>query len=116
MKITKAMMMVLLGLALAGGAAGTIYAQEGPPPRAWEPGPPPDSWSHAAHSGFRDGVDAARHDIDARRRPDPDRHDKYRHPDLPRDQRDDFRMGFLRGYRMVYEHQVHDHDHDDRPY
>lgn len=106
----------LLGLALIGGTAATLHAQEG----GWEPMEPQGSWSHAWHSGFRDGVDAARHDIDAHRQPDPDHHDKFRHPDLPRDQRPDFREGFRRGYRMEYDHFMHrdhdhEHDHDDHP-
>ena len=49
------------------------------------------------------GIEAARHDVDARRPPDPDRHDNFRHPDLPRDQRADFREGFRRGYHMYYD-------------
>jgi|SRR5579875_973636 len=111
MKIAKPTVWIL-GLALLSGPAFiAVYAQD------WEPQEPQGSWSNAWHSGFRDGVDAARHDIDAHRPPDPDHHDKFRHPDLPRDQRHDFREGFRRGYRMVYDHQMHhdhdwDHDHD----
>lgn len=98
----------VIGLALLSGPAMIASAQEGP----WEPVEPQGQWSHAWHSGFRDGVDAARHDIDAGRPPDPRHHDKFRHPDIPRDQRDDFREGFRRGYNMVYEHRMHDHDRD----
>ena len=104
----------MLGLALVCGPAMIATAQEGP----WQPNEPQGQWSRAWHSGFRDGVDAARHDIDARRPPDPRRHDKFRHPDLPRDERGDFREGFRRGYQMVYEHSMgehHHHDHD-HPY
>jgi hypothetical protein len=43
--------------------------------------------------------------------PDPNRHDNFRHPDRPRDERGDFREGFRRGYQMVYDHDWH-HDHD----
>jgi len=107
MRNGKLAMVSLLGLALAGGTAVAVHAQGPPPPGAWQPVEPPGSWSHAWHSGFHDGVEAARHDIDAGRPPDPDRHDKFRHPDLPRDQRDDFREGFRRGYHMVYEHRAH---------
>lgn len=99
----------LLGLALMGGTAVTIHAQEG----GWYPEEPQGQWSSAWHSGFHDGIQAARHDIDAHRPPDPDRHDNFRHPDRPRDQRQDFREGFRRGYQMVYDHDWHhDHDHD----
>lgn len=103
----------LLGIALMGGTAATIHAQEGPPPGAWQPDEPQGNWSHAWHSGFRDGIEAARHDIDAHRPPDPERHDTFRHPDLSRDQRPDFRDGFRRGYHMEYDHFMrHDRDHD----
>lgn len=108
MKNRKGLILLLLGLALAAAPAVAVHAQEGP----WMPQEPQGHWSHAWHSGFHDGVDAARHDIDARRPPDPARHDKYRHPDLPHDQRPDFRAGFERGYRMVYDHEGHNHDHD----
>lgn len=112
---------LLLGLALAGAPAVAIHAQEGPPGQ-WQPAEPPGQWSRAWHSGFRDGIDAARHDIDARRQPDARRHDKFRHPDLSRDQRPDFRRGFERGYHMEYDHywhgrygQHHDDDGGPRP-
>lgn len=90
-----------LSLGFIGGAPLTAHAQEG---GYWQPSEPPGQWSGAWHSGFHDGIDAARHDIDAHRPPDPDRHDNFRHPDRPRDQRADFREGFRRGYQMVYDH------------
>lgn len=102
-----------LSPALMTGTALTAHAQEG----YWQPDEPPGQWSGAWHSGFHDGIEAARHDIDAHRPPDPDRHDTFRHPDRPREQRHDFREGFRRGYQMVYDHDWHhrDHDRDDHP-
>jgi len=116
MRNAKTAMVLILGAALSGGAALAVHAQEGPPPQgAWQPDEPQGDWSGAWHSGFHDGIEAARHDIDAHRPPDPDRHDKFRHPDRPRDERADFREGFRRGYQMVYDHEWHhDHDHDNR--
>ena len=108
MKNAKSAMVVALGLALSGGMALAVHAQEGPPPPGvWSPVEPPGNWSQAWHSGFHDGVGAARHDVDAGRPPDPDRHNDFRHPDLPRDQRQDFRDGFRRGYHMYYDHHAH---------
>lgn len=104
MKHLKSLFVVLLGLAMTGAMVPVAAAQEGPPPGQWQPGPPPGQWSQAWHSGFQDGIVAAHHDIDAHRPPDPNRHDNFRHPDLPRYQRRDFREGFRRGYRMVYDH------------
>jgi len=107
MSKTRTALALVLGIAMTGGTGVAVLAQGPPPPGAWEPQEPPGSWSNAWHSGFHDGIDAARHDVDAGRPPDPRRHDKFRHPDLPRDQRDDFREGFRRGYHMVYEHREH---------
>lgn len=112
MRMAKHAAALVLGLALCGGTALAVHAQEGSP---WQPVEPTGSWSHAWHSGFHDGIEAARHDIDAHRRPDPGRHDTFRHPDLPREERNDFREGFRRGYDMAYDHAGHHHDHDDFP-
>lgn len=104
MKGTK-LTIVLIGLALAGAPAMTAVAQEGPPPPgAWEPQEPPGSWSQAWHTGFHEGVEAARHDRQAGRPPDPDHHERFRHPDVPPNLRHDFRDGFRRGYRAFMEH------------
>jgi len=113
MKKLKYTMALVLGLVLSCGMARAVYAQEG----GWRPDEPQGNWSEAWHSGFHDGIEAAHHDIEANRPPDPDRHDKFRHPDLPRDQRSDFRDGFRHGYHMVFDHEGHhdhDHDHDNR--
>lgn len=120
MKLLKPTMALVLGLAFTGGTTLIVRAQDGPPPPgAWEPMEPPGNWSGAWHSGFKDGIVAARHDIDARRSPDPRRHDTFRHPDRPRDERPDFRNGFRRGYQMEYDHYWHARDHhhhdDDHP-
>lgn len=104
MKKSNLAVVSVLGLALMGGAAIAVHAQEGP---GWSPDEPQGKWSQAWHSGFHDGIDAARHDVDSHRPPDPNRHDNFRHPDLPRDQREDFRQGFQRGYQMVYDHFQH---------
>jgi hypothetical protein len=104
-----------LGLALAAGPViiPTIAtAQEG----QWEPMEPQGQWSDAWHHGFHEGVEAARRDMRENRRTDMDDHEQYRHPNVPRDMRRDFREGFARGYHMVMEHNMHrDRDRDDRP-
>lgn len=114
MRIKRSATALVLGLALSGGAALVVHAQGPPPPGTWSPDEPQGSWSHAWHSGFHDGVEAARHDVEAGRPPDPDRHDTFRHPDLPHDQRADFREGFRRGYHMVYDHHAHEGGGDAR--
>lgn len=103
-----------LGLALAAGPVmiPTIAtAQEG----QWEPQEPQGQWSDAWHHGFHEGAEAARRDLRENRRTDMDDHDQYRHPNVPREMRRDFREGFARGYHMVMEHNMHrDRDRDDR--
>jgi hypothetical protein len=99
----------LIGLALAAAPAMTLYGQDGPPPPpppgAWQPQEPPGSWSQIWHQGFHEGVEAARHDIQSGRPADPDHHESFRHPNVPPDQRHDFREGFRRGYQAFLEHQ-----------
>lgn len=104
MKILKSSAL-LLGLALASAPAVSIHAQEGPPPPgAWQPQEPPGNWSQIWHQGFHEGVEAARHDLQEGRPPNPEHHERYRHPELPPPQRRDFREGFRRGYHEFVEH------------
>lgn len=96
---------LMLGLALVGAPAVSVYAQQGPPPPgAWQPQEPPGNWSEIWHRGFHEGVEAARHDMEAGRPPNPEHHERFRHPGLPPNQRHDFREGFRRGYQMFVEH------------
>ena len=96
----------IIGLTLASGPVTmAAIAQEG----QWEPVEPQGQWSQAWHQGFHEGVDAARHDLDAGRHPDPEHHEKFRHPDVGPELRHDFREGFRHGYNMVVEHRMH-HD------
>lgn len=96
----------IIGLTLASGPVTmAAMAQEG----QWEPVEPQGQWSDAWHQGFHAGVDAARHDLDAGRQPDPEHHPRFRHPDVPPPMRHDFREGFRRGYHMVVEYRMH-HD------
>jgi hypothetical protein len=77
--------------------------------RPWDS--PPDEFRDAQRQGFQDGIEAARHDFDAHRRADADNHEAFRHPHVPRDQRDDYREGFRRGYERAMAHLNGDHQH-----
>jgi hypothetical protein len=66
---------------------------------------PPHEYSDIGRQGFHAGIEAAHHDIDAGRPPDPRRHQEFRHPHLPPGQRDEFRHGFERGYHVAYDHR-----------
>jgi hypothetical protein len=80
------------------GYAG--YVQDG-----WDI--PPAEFDEVTRHGFHDGVEAGRSDFDHHKEPDVNRHETYRHPDLPKRDREAFRRGFERGYRAATEHLWH---------
>lgn len=45
-------------------------------------------------------------DFDNHRRPDVNNRDEYRHPNVPRSGRDDYREGFRRGYDVAMSHML----------
>lgn len=86
------------------GVAATAYAQD-------YDHHDHDDWDQAPHEfreiqrkGFHDGVDGARKDFDNHRRPDVNNREEYRHPDVPRSEREDYRDGFRRGYEAAMSH------------
>jgi hypothetical protein len=81
------------------GYAG--YVQEG----GWDV--PPGEFDEVTRHGWHDGVEAARADFNDHKEPDVNRHETYRHPDLPKRDREAFRRGFERGYRRATEHLWH---------
>src|SRR6267154_1516231 len=92
---------------LAQPAAG-LYQE-----RPWDE--PPGEFREVQRKGFHDGVEAARSDFERHRHKDADDHERYRHPNVERSLRDDYRDGFRRGYEMAKSHmreEHHDHDHD----
>ena len=76
----------------------------GPPPiaRPWDA--VPDEFDALRRQGFHDGMEGARRDYDNHRRPDVENRDEYRHPHLPAEQREAYREGFRRGYRVAIDH------------
>lgn len=77
------------------------YIQEG----GWDV--PPAELDEVTRHGFHDGVEAGREDFNNHKEPDVNRHETYRHPDLPKRDREAFRRGFERGYRAATEHLWH---------
>jgi len=86
----------LLPIALSGCSHPRYDAYYGPPP--------PSAYTDIARQGFHDGSDAARRDIADGRRPDADRHPRFRNPPVPPPAWDDYRHGFRDGYHQVFEH------------
>jgi len=92
----------------------------GPPPSAYGPPPGvgrrggwddfPDGYDDVRRNGFRHGIDSARDDYEHHRNPDLDRHDTFRHPDVPRDQKRPFQEGFRRGYKVAWDHLMGGYD------
>ena len=95
-----------LAVFMLGSTAG-LHAQyaQGPPPPGydahgdWE-NPPREFNNEAMRKGFHDGIEGARKDYQNHRQPNVNNRDEYRHPDVPHDQRRDYRAGFQRGYQV----------------
>jgi len=83
-----------------GAPIASGYMQDG-----WDV--PPAELDEVTRHGFHDGVEAARSDYKDHKQPDLNRHETYRHPDLPEKDREAFRRGFERGYRVATDHLWH---------
>lgn len=100
----------VLSLFLMAGAASAQYY--GPPPprpdsygpvQPWESAPP--EFREAMQRGFHDGVEGARKDFQNHRPPNVNNRDEYRNPHfIPRPDRRDYRIAFLRGYNVGVQH------------
>src|SRR5450631_920133 len=62
----------------------------------------PREFNEIQRRGFHDGMEGARHDMDNHRRPDVNNRDEYRHPDVSREIREQYRDAFRRGYMAAY--------------
>jgi hypothetical protein len=99
-----------LFLGFAGLATARAYgAPQGPPPPGyghdrgdWDA--PPQELNEIQRRGFHDGIEGAHRDYDNHRRPDVNNRDEYRHPHLPREDREAYREGFRRGYERAMSH------------
>jgi hypothetical protein len=85
-----------------GAAAGSPAAGVAQERGDWDA--PPPEFREAQRQGFHDGVEGARRDFDNHRPPNVKNRDEYRHPHVPRDQREDYREGFRQGYDRAMAH------------
>lgn len=96
--------MLMAALAVPAGAAGVPaapaygYAMQGP----WDA--PPPELDEVTRRGFHDGIEGARKDYENHRRPDVNNRDEFRHPPVHERDREAYRHGFERGYRVGVEH------------
>ena len=105
---TSGTLVLLLG---ATAAISAQYAQpQGPPPPGYgAPGgwdAAPSEYSDVQRRGFHDGVEGARKDYENHRQPNVNNRDEYRHPNVAKDLRQDYRMGFQRGYDAGVHHMM----------
>jgi hypothetical protein len=99
------------GVAWAGGAAqdpqAPGYHDHDYDRGGWDM--PPGEFNDLQRRGFHDGIGAARNDYKHHRRPDVDSHGDYRHPHLPRGDRQVYREAFRRGYETGVQHLYNDY-------
>jgi hypothetical protein len=106
--------------ATSGGMAVRAHAAPAPSPAQYEGqgrwDDAPSEYREVQRQGFRDGVEAARHDFETRSHKDADDHERYRHPRVERELRDDYRNGFREGYSRAMRHMKEERrDRDDVP-
>lgn len=100
---------VAVGLLMTLSTGAMVAQYYGPPPAryaqdpAWDQTPP--EFRAAQQRGFHDGIEGARKDFKNRRPPNVMNRDEYRNPHFiaPPD-REDYRMGFRRGYQVAVRH------------
>jgi ribosome modulation factor len=106
-RLAASMLFVLLG---SPAALSAQYAQpQGPPPGYGAPGgwdAPPSEYSEVQRKGFQQGIEGARKDYENHRAPNVNNRDEYRHPNVPRALRADYRAAFQRGYDMGVQHMM----------
>jgi ribosome modulation factor len=85
------------------------YAPQAPPPgygdhsNSWNA---PSEFNEAQRRGYQDGVEGARKDYENHRKPDVNNRDEYRHPNVSKSLRHDYREGFQRGYDDGVRHMM----------
>lgn len=98
-----------IGLMMASGAGVMTAQYYGPPPPQYAQGPAwdqaPPEFRAAQQRGFHDGIEGAKKDFKNHRPPNVMNRDEYRNPHFisPPD-REDYRMGFRRGYEVAVRH------------
>lgn len=65
---------------------------------------PPAEYHEIGRRGFHDGVEGARKDFENHRKPNVNNRDEYRHPPVSKEDRDEYRAAFHRGYDAGVEH------------
>jgi hypothetical protein len=102
-----AIAVALMTISTTGAMMGQYYGPPSPPQYAqgpsWEQVPP--EFREAQQRGFHDGIEGAKKDFKNHRPPNVMNRDEFRNPHFisPPD-REDYRMGFRRGYEVAVHH------------
>ncbi len=104
---------VTIGMMLSTVAIHAQYQGPPPPPPpgyqggpgGWD-APPQEIQSDVMRRGFHDGIEGARKDYENHRPPNVNNRDEFRHPDVSRGLRHDYREGFRRGYDAGVRHMM----------
>jgi hypothetical protein len=107
---TKGLAAIAIAVMMA-STAGVLTAQYygQPQPPQYAPGPSweqvPPEFREAQQRGFHDGIEGAKKDFKNHRPPNVMNRDEFRNPHFisPPD-REDYRMGFRRGYEVAVHH------------
>lgn len=112
MKLTRLVVTPLFALVLMGTPGITQgYRPQGPLPQQWPAygkgwAVAPQGYRDIQRQGFRDGIDGAQKDVQNRRRPNVNNRDEYRNPAVQPSLRQDYRVGFKRGYTVAMQHMA----------
>lgn len=105
---TRGVAAIAIALLMA-GSSGVVMAQYYGPPPQYAQGPDweqvPSEFRAAQQRGFHDGIEGAKRDFKNHRPPNVENRDEFRNPHFisPPD-REDYRMGFRRGYEVAVHH------------
>jgi hypothetical protein len=104
---------ILLLLSAPVAMSAQYASPQGPPPGYGEhgnAGNAPSEFNDAQRHGYQDGMEGARKDYENHRTPNVNNRDEYRHPNVSKGLRHDYREGFQRGYDDGVRHMMGDHD------
>ena len=98
-------------MSVTGSALAQGYGAPPPPPPGYGQGPggwdaPPREFREFQQRGYHDGVEGARRDFENHRPPNPNNRDEFRHPNVPREMRRDYKDGFKQGYYAAIRHMT----------
>jgi ribosome modulation factor len=102
---------ILLLLSTPAAMQAQYASPQGPPPGYGQHGNTwnaPSEFNDAQRRGYQAGIEGARKDYENHRTPNVNNRDEYRHPNVAKGLRHDYREGFQRGYDDGVRHMMGD--------